>query len=187
LNNMIGCRMELVNEQNIILNYTDGCAGSPGGGNISATLFTGQVKYKLWGRYYIDIGDGYFLIDRDAMWITNITDYSSDMTIWDTLNKLRALKEFGGDDGRQEYSRVVGFFFLLILIWGFLTYSTGWDMQNPGGIMIFLCCFIWIGSFTGFLNLSNISLHPMLDKYAVAMMITLITMGYFLNNIRRTE
>lgn len=179
LNNLVGCKIELLNVNDTILNSTTGCNSA--GGNISVSLNT--TINKLWGRYSLDFGEGYVIIDQDAYWI--LIDYVSRTSLWHFFKDIKNIKEFGDDEGRQEYSRIVLFFAVLIIGFAAVSKVTGWDASNPGGMLLLLCGVIWIASFPGFLTLTNVTPWDKLDRYIVAFIVSLITVGYSTNAVRR--
>jgi len=183
LGNIASCRIELIDEDENILARNFSSVVTAYGCNLSAALNTSLIPYKLFGKYYIDVGGGYFVLDSDAYWISNITDYTSDNTLWTFFNNLRSLDEFGEEDGRQEYSKIVFIFLIIIVLWAFISYSTGWDFQSPGAVVIGLAILFWILSFTGFLRLGNLTPWETTDTYIFATIFSLFAGGYILSTL----
>ena len=182
--NVVGCRMRLLNITEGILNSTIGCGVT--GGYISLHHTT-PSSGKMWGEYAINVGTGYIIVDKDAMWVMMVFNKSADGTIIDALNRIRNMDEFGEDDNRAEYSRIIAFFLLFTIILGIITYSTGWDMATSGGTILFGTMIIWIVSIVGFLNLSNISRFSFIDKYYVALVTTFICFGWLINSVNKYD
>jgi len=180
--NLVGCRLRLLDKNDVELNSTTGCTST--GGYISVDHTT-PSDGKMWGEYSLDIGGGYIIVDGDAYWHL-ITRNSSQGTIWNSLNRMRTLDMFGDESGRQEFSRVILFFLVLMILLGFLSYSTGWDAVSAGGTILIITILIWMASFTGFLELSNLSKFEFIDKYFVAYISSCLGAGYMLNRWRRT-
>lgn len=179
---MTDCNMSLLDINDTVLNSTSGCTS--GGGNISLT-FDPSAYDKIWGQYEIYNGSNWFIVDSDAMWvIENVT--SAEGTIWRAINRMKDLDQFGKGSNKQEYSRIIMFFLVLTIILGFLAYSTGWDFATAGGSIFLLTAVIWIASFAGFLELSNLSARfDIVNKYYVALISTFLAVGYGLNKWRR--
>lgn len=185
LSNLVNYSMQILNESDTILNRTSGSTAA--GGNLSLTLNT-SISNKLWGKYYVDVGGGMVVIDNDAYWLTNITDYTPERgTLWHFFNYARNLDEFGGEDNRTEFTRVVGFFLVLTILLAALCYTSGWDFASPGGMLTLILGAVWIGSFTGFLTLTGISPWDVIDKYAMAFIVSLVWVGHSVNTVRRVS
>ena len=185
LTDLSGCRMSLIDGSGNVLNQTDGCG--VGGGYISMGVNTSTLPYKTWGRYELDIGSGFFIVDEDAMWVMiNYTSGGSG-TIYGFFQNLRYMDEFGSDDGRQEFSRIVGFFIITMLILGLLTYTTGWDFATAGGSIMFLAVLIMIASVPGFLTISGLTGAPpdnlpFFEQYYIAIVTGFLAAGYMLRS-----
>ena len=182
LSNIVSCKMELINNNSVSLGTTTGCNSQ--GGNLSLSIPVGTNR-SIRGIYSVDIGDGYFVLDADAYWLIMTTNIPERGTIVAFFKYVRNLNEFGSDDNRQEYTRVVFFFLMLSIIMGSICYSTGWDFSTAGGSMIFLTFLIIIASYGGFLTLSYTGINGWMDQYVVALITGLITGGYVLNKFAR--
>jgi len=179
--NLDGCRLRLLNSSGSVFNSTTGCTST--GGYISVTLTT-PSDGKIWGEYALDVGSGYVVVDSDSMWVLITFDHSG-TTLWDAFDSLRGLDEFGSESGRQEFTRIVLFFFVIFLMLSSICYSTGWDFSTGGGGIILVTLLILMASFPGFLELSNLSNFALIDKYFVAMITSFFAGGWLLNNWRR--
>jgi hypothetical protein len=180
--NLDSCRLQILNQDNTIISSTTGCSDT--GGQIELEQNTSCCE-KMFGRFSLDTGEGYFVIDSDAYWITNITDYSSDGTLWDGINRLRNIPEFGGESGRVEFSRITFFFLILVVLYSALSFMTGWDFATPGGVLLVLTGIVWFASFTGFLDLSGLTQWDFIDKYIVAFTLSLFTIGWSLRQVTK--
>ena len=175
---LTGCKMQISNAKNAtILNETTiGCTAHSG--NLSVWVNTSFAD-KFHGAFYINKGSGYILLESDAAWfgLDLIAEEEQAGTLWDAINRARDLDEWGTDDVRAEYSRIVFAWFLIFIILGVITYSTGWDAINPGGMMLFVTCLIWLFSFTGFFSM-DFSASDWVDKYAIAFISSMWVGGY---------
>jgi len=178
--NLIAYKLELLNNNSVVLGTTTG--STSGGGNLSISLNT-FTNRSIRARFSADVGDGYFILDADAYWAILTTDIPTRGTIKSFFQNLRNLDLFGDDAGRQEYSRIILFFLVLFIIMGAICYKTGWDMQTAGGGLLFAVPLIWIASVAGFFSMSYTGTSPFIDKYSVAMISSLIGFGYMFNKL----
>lgn len=179
LNNIVACKLELLNADNTnltVINSTTGCTSS--GGYLSIIQNVAGYK-RIKGRYSVDVGNGYFVLDADNVWILENWN-ATGTTLFDFLNDLTNINisNYGNDVTHQEYTNIVGFFFFLMLILASLSFFTGWDMANPGGIIVLVAILTWIGSFAGLLNLNMITGFAWLNKYFIALIFTFFAVGY---------
>ena len=179
-NNLVNCKMELIDNESNVLATTSGC--STGGGNLSIDFNT-LTYANLRGVYYIDIGDGYGVIDSDAYWIIMDVDIPPRGTIYAFFQHIRNLRLFGDDSGRQEFTRVILFFTILMIVMGALSYSTGWDFSTAGGCLMILFPIIAIASIAGFFTLNYTGFSSFTDKYTIALISGLVGIGYALNKL----
>ena len=173
------CKLELVDADNdSILSSSTG--GNAGGCNLSIS-YTVINNQKIRGKYYVDTTDtdGFALIDGDTYWIMLETSVLP-TTFFHFLDDLKNLPEFG-DGLRQEYSRVVFFFFMLFLVIGLICFFTGYDFSHPGTIGIIIVSLIWLASFAGWFEFSYLTDYNTLNKYSIALITSFIMGGYILN------
>ena len=114
-----------------------------------------------------------------------VTDIPERGTIVAFFKYMRNLNEFGEDENRQEYSRIVFFFLMLSIIMGIISYTTGWDFSTAGGSIGFLTFLVWMASYGGFLTLSYTGINGWMDQHVVAMITTLFALGFILNKFAR--
>lgn len=186
LGNLIDCKMEIKNFTDII-NTTVGYAPSGScnsyGGNFTLTMDI-STQQELWGVYSVDLGAGFIAIDADIKWRIHDIDKPSRGTLYDFLDRFDELSLFG-DDTEGEFTRIVLVFFFMLLVLATISYSTGWDFATNGGLLPVFLPMIWIASITGLLILDGVSPFTQLDKYFVALVTTLLVVGYVLNDWRR--
>lgn len=186
--NLHSCKIEIVNLSTTLASTT-GCSSV--GGNISLP-FNITNHRRVWGKFYVNTGGGYFIVEGDAYWFaieSNISDY----TIKSFLEKLRDsdLGIFGedcnkGEPCRAEYSRIVFFFFVLFLIFALVSHSTGYDFSSGGALIIILFPIILFVSVAGWLEISMIATPPWIDKYVVSIIAFFFTGGWILNHLSKT-
>lgn len=176
--NVVGCKMELVNNNSVAVSTTTGCSSF--GGNLSADFDTTGYKV-ITGRYSINIGGGYFVVDADAYWFlmplnksgTTLVDFFTDL-------KNTDLGLFGEDTGHREYTMIVLTFLIIVITCASLSYA-GWDMATQGGILLLLLPLIWIASTAGFLALEYpkpLTPFTLVNQYFIALIVTLYALGY---------
>jgi hypothetical protein len=179
---MSQCRIRLYNLSSTLLNSTTGCTST--GGNISMYFNTGSNS-KIFGEYAINNGSNWIIVDTDAKWYILDLDVSQG-NIWSALTRLKNLDEFGTDNIRKEFSRIVIFFFILMIVLCFLA-NGGWDFATGGGTIMFLAVIMWMASFPGFLQIDLLSskvdggvVFDLIDKYYVALITTFFAAGFYL-------
>lgn len=182
--NIVSCKMELLNNNSISLGTTTGC--NQYGGNLSIFLDTGMNR-SIRGVFSVDVGDGLFIIDADAYWAILTANISERGTIISFFKYARTLDVFGSDDGRQEYTRIIGFFFFLMIVLGVLSKTTGWDFSTDGGLIVFVAIMVIGASVAGFFRLSYTGgFGPWIDKYTIALITGLFAFGFIMNKWARS-
>ena len=202
--NMENCKIELTNVSGAVLDSTISACTTNALLTISGyTITEGDVVY---GKYYVDLGDGYIALETDASWFTlttNLTgkstlkgffEYLSDPTIW--------VEEGSADQKKYEFTKFVAFFLILSIVLAYANYKTGFDNQNPG-IVLFGLPFIMIfvslagaistatsgaaGFFVGrgFFYMEGATTIAFFDNYLIAVYSLLIALGFYLATIRR--
>ena len=187
INSLTECKMELLDENNTVLSTTTDCAAT--GGNLSVSFNTTTLP-NLRGKYSLNIGEGYFVVDADAFWGIMETDFPERGTIKEFFSHLRDLDEFGDDEGRAEFSRIIMFFLILVVVLGIMTKTTGWDFSTQGGAILLLFPIILIASVAGFFTISYMPwaggdaiLETWMQKYTIALISFFISGGYLCHKI----
>ncbi|MCK4501322.1 hypothetical protein KAU11_12550, partial [Candidatus Babeliales bacterium] len=195
LGNIVACKFNIINRTET-LGTTTGCGAY--GGNISVTI-DATNHTRLWGQFYLDLGDGYYMVEGDAYWY-NITSDIATGTLKSffehLLNDEISTSVFGdacksGEPCRAEYSRIVFFFFALFLTFGMISLKTGWDFSTRGGMIIALFPIILFASMMGLLridlNLPSLELFPELAEairqYLSAIIAAFFTLGWIFNEL----
>jgi len=172
--NIVGAKFEIVNLSNYILtSQTSVCA--PAGCTISK-LYNVSSPDNIKGRYYVDIGSGYILLEADAHWITvNIT--ARDGTFEQFWLNLRIVFDEWHEEGEDttntsDFNRIVFIFLFIAIFISVFNKLTGFDSANPGAFLIVLTVITFIGSVaghpdSGFFSLDNTGFGDWLDNYFV--------------------
>jgi hypothetical protein len=190
--NIVSCKLDLVRSDDLTtLTSTTTVGGSDC--NISLT-YTIPSGVRVFGQFYVWTTEsgGYFLIDSDALWYNLTTSTPSPWTnIQSLFHDLNSMPEFGTDQLRQQFSKVIIFFFVLILLIGILCFFTEYDRLYPGFFVVIAWIIIFIASKGGFLTLdfgsaiTNTTISNTMKQYMVAMITGLFTFGYVINRFTR--
>jgi len=185
-NNLANCKMELRNiTRDIIVSNTSVGTGTRCYVPIS---FDSDNHDKLYGYYYLDLGSGYGLLKANDPWMfENRTTAVKPYNLWKILKEMDDSADFGETHNRQEFSKIVAFFLVITLIIAAFTFSTGYELSNPGGALILLWGLILMGSFAGIFEIKGIAALSWFDKYFIALTCTFITWGYIFGNWRRSS
>jgi hypothetical protein len=187
--NLVAYRMELLNSTGGVLTSTIGTTAT--GSNLTSAINVMQ-NASIRGRYSINSGGGYVIVDADAFWPVGSVNMSipDRGTIKSFFSNLNRINVFGTDEGRKQYSMALLFFILLFIVLGAISYSTGWDFATAGGALILLVPIVWIASLTGFFTItylppgaSDLASAAFIQKYSVAIIASLLGFGYMFNKI----
>ena len=156
---------------------------------------------NLRGRYFVDIGEGYIMIEGDAFWRLISIDISATGTIKDFWQNFRLLFDEWHDpdvdvSNKLEYSRIVFIFLMLAIVLAlFNKFSGNYDGQYPGAFAIAITVIIWMGSLAGgltgqgffyysYLFGSSIGAN-FLNNYILAILSTLMSLTIVMATMRR--
>lgn len=180
------CKIELVNaETGASLSSTTG--GSAYGCNLSLTYtLVEDIRYR--GIYSIDTTEtsGFVILDNDAYWYTLSKNSSNNLNLRSFFTDFRDNPDFG-TGLRQEFSRTIAFFFILVMLIAIITFFTGYDFSNPGWAMIILLAPIAIASTVGFFTFSALSSNPWIQKYTILLILIFSIGGFVLNYISKNN
>ena len=180
LSNLINYSLTIVDSDDNILNQTSGSTAT--GGNISFTFNATSNYSYLYTKYYIDIGAGLFQIDPSIFPITEV--YMGNGSIMKWFIDLKNA-ETGIED---RFTSLFWFFFILFVATASFTKFTNAELSSPGICLPLILGVTWIASFAGYLTM-NINPSPdalFINQYACALMITLLSGGYWLGIINKT-
>jgi len=183
--NLVGYKMELLNENGVVYSTKTGAVAS--GSNLTAALNVYQNK-SIRGRYSIDTGDGYVIVDADSFWSVTVVNIPTRGTIASFISNLNRVNFFGSDDGRAQYSKSLLFFIFFFMILGAISYSTGWDFATAGGAIALLYPIVLVASLAGFFDItflppgaSSLASAAFIQRYSVAIITGLFSGGYIFN------
>jgi len=181
--NIVSCRIDIKNlTLSTVATSSIGCGDY--GGNISVSYNVGSNS-KLFGYYYIDIGDGLELFKANDAWYVEYLNVTSTGGLISFFESLGDLPEWGDTHNRQEFSKVVFFFFIMILTIGIFTFFSGYELSSPGAALILVWGFIAFGAVSGIINMEGLTPYDWWNKYAFFIMVSFLFFGFILNKIRR--
>jgi len=199
--NIINASFRVVNSSNeVVLNSTDSSCTSSG--CILYFLYNVTNGADLKGKYYVDIGNGSFLLEGDAHWKEIDIPTSGKAGIRTFFSDIRFLfNEWGDEDHAADFNRLVVVFFIMCLGISALNYNFNIDTQNPGAFLLIMTGFIFFGSLIGgttsqglfyFNNLITSdtlsdSVKIVVNNYLLAFICGLITISYYINVNRRAQ
>lgn len=204
LSNIVGAKFVILNqttnssgEKLIVNSSTSSC--TPSGCSLNLTYFV-HPNEILWGRYYVDLGPGYTLLEGDAKWnaITNqpsstntvksmLSDFGGLFESWTVVNG-EWIKDNADAANKQEYSRLVFFFLSMAVVLSLFAKFSGYDYPNPGFLLVGLTVIMFILSIYngvgghGFFYYSNLIPEvyngaSWLNNYILPLICLLLTVG----------
>lgn len=208
--NIIGVKFEILNATDftVLMQQNSTCTTS---GCTIYGIYDIPEGARLRGRYFVDLGSGYFLIEGDAAWIT-ITPYSGDhgtlKNFFLNFNRMFVVSDSptAEDRNKQEFSKFVFIFFLFAVVYSLFNKATGYDAANPGLIIFPLAVLILMGSLAAGFDCANHGCQGMfyyydfggqtiteklgrtsgfMNNYILALMSGFIGFGYFLSTMKR--
>ena len=150
--NIVNVKFEIVNGSGYVLtSQTSACATA--GCTISIMYNVTSVQ-NIKGKYYVDLGDGYILLEADAHWI-EVDIPARDGTFKQFWLNLRGVfdewHEVGEDvTNTGDFNRIVFIFLFLAIFIAVFNKLTHFDSSNPGAFLIFLTVVVFMGSIAGF-------------------------------------
>lgn len=190
LSNLVKCKMELRNTSEFIMTYFEGSATAGGTKCIATGSYTDlNNSYQLNSYLYLDLGKGYGLLKAKDPWLFENYTANTNMNFFDLLSGFNDMSEWGATHNRQEFSKIVAFFFIIIILIGGITYFTGYDFAQPGSALILLWGLITLGSFAGIFTIQGLSIpqFQFFDKYTVWFITSFLTWGFLINHWRRAN
>lgn len=171
-----------------VINVSGDCAP---GGCILSSMYTALTDADMKGKYYIDIGNGFILVEADARWRTvNITTSGSGTFTF--FNDLKfALDNWGDNENTKDFNRLVVIFFILCILISAANYFTGFDSANPGSFLAFLTAIVFGGSVSDGINgqglfyFNNFTGNSWINNYILLVLMIVITVGLFIRTNRR--
>jgi len=186
-NNLLSCKLNLVRSNDSVVIGTVTATGNSSSCNLQLP-FTLPTEVRVFGQFYVwtSSSGGFFLIDADSIWYSFET---SNFSPWDNVvslfHDLNNYPEFGSSELRQQFSKIIFFYFFLVLGLGILTFFTEYDRMYPGFFIILIFVAIAVASGGGFLTLNygtaGTTLPLVMQQYTILLICGLYTAGYVLN------
>lgn len=171
------------------------------------------VGDELRGRYFVDVGNGYVLLEGAAQWRSIRSTPEKTTTLKYFFSDLKDIFEGWttptcsySDDGLQgtnctldalelqnklEYSRLVFFFLVFAILISVLGKATGYDGSNPGifiylvAVVIIILSLVGGLSGEGFFYYSNLTPFHFINNYILAFTMLMVSIGYYCMLSRR--
>jgi len=185
--NLIAYKQELLDNNSNVISTAIGAVSTGGYANLTINVFQNK---SIRGKYSIDTGDGYIVVDADSFWPVSGMSIPVRGTIKAFLSYLNRVNVFGEDEGRKEYSMALLFFIILFIVLGAICYNTGWDFATTGGALMLLVPVVLMASLAGFFNItylppgtSELATAQFLQRYSVAIITTLLGGAYMFNKL----
>jgi hypothetical protein len=141
---------------------------------------------RLWGYYYLDLGSGYALLKANDAWIVeNVT--TRGYGLFNLLKGFADSEDWGETHNRREFSKIVAFFFIMIVLIGVFTFTTGYDFAQPGGALLLVLGLVALGSFAGIFDIKGISAFSFFNKYAIFFITSFLTWGFLIDHWRSSS
>lgn len=191
--NLVNCKLELVNSTDDVLDSDSTACTDSAYISISYTIAEGE---DLYGKYYVDVGDGYVALEIDGNWKGLAANVTRKYTFKDFFTYLADSGNFAEDSAEQikyEYTKMIAFFLILALIIGYANYKTGFE-SSQGGILFIglpiLMIFVSIASSTsdgghGFFYMANATRWDFFNNHILAVYSFLLGLGMYFATIRR--
>lgn len=148
------------------------------GGDLTIFLNTSDYN-RLYGYYYIDVGNGTFLIDPSIWVLRDITP--GNLSIYNFFVYLKSTET----DIEDNYTHLFFLFFFFFLAMAAFTLSTGMELAQPGICLILVFFFVAICSLTGYFTI-DFAPGDFINKYGILLVVFLLTGGYTLGQWART-
>jgi hypothetical protein len=190
--NMVGCKFEIVNSTGYILaSDTQACTSNA---YLSTTYLVVEGD-NIYGRYYVDLGNGYLLLEGDGNWrsitinqtgnsLWDMFKYLSNSSIWITNNDPVEYQKY-------EYTKFVLFFLLLAILAAVANNFSNFDLNNPGIFLFALPIVITLlslpGGLTGqgYFYMSGATSFNFLDNWILALYSWMLAISMYFVTIRR--
>lgn len=199
---MVNCKMELTNSSGYVHNTASTVCTSEAFLSITYAIAAGE---DLRGKYYVDVGDGYVLLEGDGNWKGLDANVTRKYTLRGFFEFLSDPSWYENEEERMkyEYTKFVAFFLVFALIIAFANKKTGFDNANPGILLFglpFLILFVSIaGTYNsvtyagpsmlfagrGFFHMQGATAWSFFDNYVIAIYSLLIALGFAFETKRR--
>ena len=178
LSNLIYYSMNITDKDGNQLNSTFGTTNI--GGNLKVTLDTGSYdNQKLYGYYYINVGNGTYLIDP-AIWNVSTIE-AGRSSIMSFFRNIAASEPYIEDN----YNSLMLIFLIIFVTMAAFTYSTGMELAQPGISLFIIFFFVAILSIAGYFTI-DFAPSDFMNKYGILLVTFFITGGYTLGQWAKT-
>jgi len=176
LGNLVFYSINITDKDGNLLNST--CGTTSTGGNL--TVFLDTTGYdKLYGYYYIDIGNGTILMDP-SLWPV------SDIEAGRGSIKTFFINLIGSEpDIEDNYSTLMLIFTVLFVGFAAFCFSTGMELTQPGITLFILFFFVAIFSISGYFTI-DFAPSDFINKYGILLVVFFLTGGYALGQWAKT-
>lgn len=199
-NNMVNCKFELTDVNGTVLGSTSSACISNAFLTLNRTISEGD---NIYGKYYVDMGEGYILLEGDGNWHSIASNKSSmgtirsffvlmaDRTAWTDGTEV--------ENKKWEFTIIIIMFLVVAIIAAGLNLGFNYDLYSPGYFLLVLPIFFFIVSASGGLNGEGLLyiegatgvmgatfpwLNHFMDNYVVAFFSFLIALGVWLRSTR---
>lgn len=194
--NMVNCMMQLINESGWIV----ATANANGTCSSNMSINYNFIENELKGFYYVNLGQGYILVESDGDWKKISTNISHAGTIRDLFNYisnpdywLSTPGDFNSDEYRKyEFTKIVAFFLILSIIIAALNISFNFETINPNIFLFGFPLIVLILSIAGGINgygffyiKGATPFGRVFDNLVVAFYSLIISAAIFFNALRR--
>ncbi len=178
LSNLIYYSMNITDKDGNQLNSTFGTTNV--GGNLKVTLNTGSYdNQKLYGYYYLNVGNGTYLIDP-AIWNVRTIE-AGRSSIMSFFRNIAASEP----DIEDNYNSLMLIFLIIFVTMAAFTYSTGMELAAPGINLFIIFFFVAILSIAGYFTI-DFAPSDFMNKYGILLVTFFITGGYTLGQWAKT-
>ncbi len=175
LSNLVSYYMNITDADGNELNATLGTTNT--GGNLTVLVDT-TGHNKLYGYFYIDVGNGTTLIDP---FIWNARDVEPGRgSIYTFFINLKDAEV----DIEDNYNNLMLIFFVFFVSLAAFTYSTGMELNQPGICLFIIFFFVLLMSVSGYLTVNFTTIeankNTFIDQYGIGLVVLFLTAGYSL-------
>ena len=197
---LVSSKDNIVNMSFQLVNASDGTVLNSSwsicnvGGCTIYVMHTVDLGNDIKGKYYLDVGNGSFLLEGDARWRCIDIPTAGKAGIGTFIRDMKyVIDEWGDDSDTADFNRLVIVFFFMCLGISVLNYNLGSDTSNPGAFLIIMTFVILMGSIVGgttgqgFFYFNNLTGTTFINNYILLGFTLIITISYFLNVNRQAQ
>jgi len=176
LSNLIFYSINISLSNGTELNSTHGTTST--GGNLTVAVNTSDHK-RLYSYYYLNIGNGTYLIDPGMFIIEDITP--GNLSIYKFFVDLKSTET----DVEDNYTHLFFLFLFFFAGMAAFTFTTGMELAQPGICLFLLIFFVAICSLSGYFTI-DFAPGDFINQYGILLVVSLLTGGYALGQVART-